>query len=40
MSNPEDEVHTFKQQGGERAYKMLGTILAILIIGVQRSILP
>jgi hypothetical protein len=39
MSNPEVEVRTFKQQGGE-SLKMLGTILAMLIIGVQRSILP
>jgi hypothetical protein len=39
MSNPKVEVRTFKQQG-ERVWKMLGTVLAILIIGVRRSILP
>jgi hypothetical protein len=39
MSNPKVEVRTFKQQGGE-SLKMLGTELVMLIIGVQRSILP
>jgi hypothetical protein len=33
MSNPELEVHTFKQQGGE-SLKDAWYVLAILIIGV------
>jgi hypothetical protein len=39
MSNPEVEVRTFKQQGG-RVSNMLGTELEMLIIGVQKIILP
>jgi hypothetical protein len=39
MSNLEVEVRTFKQQGGESC-KMLGTELVMLIIDVQKSILP
>jgi hypothetical protein len=33
MSNPEVEVRSFKQQGGE-SLKMLGTVLTMPIIGV------
>jgi hypothetical protein len=39
MSNPEVEVCTFKQQGGE-SLKDAWSVLAMLIIGVRRSILP
>jgi hypothetical protein len=39
MSNPEVEVRTFKQQG-LRVGKMLGTELVMLIIDVQKNILP
>jgi hypothetical protein len=39
MSNPEVEVRSFKQQGGE-SLKDVGTVLGMLIIGVRKSTLP
>jgi hypothetical protein len=39
MSNPEVEVRTFKQQGGE-SLKDAWYELVMLIIDVQKSILP